>query len=152
MVTNIETGETFLGKGSHFDVTSITIENLIAGVVIADDTIVTEAKVNETIMSNIKFGLLKGETPFMGESITVKRSEIFTSTIASSRLEDTATFLLLEEKIPTELFRPICIPPPRYVEKMIKPNNCQGDPLQTITKVRTFYISAPEIPVQFSPG
>ena len=108
-----------------------------SGVVIADDTVVTDIKLQESVMpgNNIKFGLLGEDKHHMGESIVVTKEEVFSSKIASSRLEDNTLFLVLGDKIPKKLLRPICIPPKRYVEKMVKPTSCKGDMMQTITKV-----------------
>ena len=112
---------------------------IVLGVVIADDTVVTDIKLHEIVTagSNTTFKIFSQEKHGMGETLAVSKAEVFSSTVVSSNLQkDRMLFLLLKDKIPKDIFRPICIPPPRYVEKMIKPTSCHGEMLQTITKVK----------------
>ena len=109
--------------------------DIVAGVVIAEDTVVTDvtAKNNINDPSSLKFGILDS-LHIIGES-SFSRSEIFSSGVASIKSQANTLFLVLKNKIPKELFRPICIPPARYLEKMVKPTSCQENKAQTITKV-----------------
>ena len=105
------------------------------GVVIADDTVVTEIGAQENIedFRALKFGILSSDF-VLGET-SVARDEIFSSSIHSLKVRDNMVLLVLNKKIPNGLFRPICIPPLRYLEKMVKPISCEGDKARTITKV-----------------
>ena len=112
---------------------------IVLGVVIADDTVVTDIKLHEIVTagSNTTFTIFSQEKHGMGETIAVSKTEVFSTTVVSSNLQkDRMLFLLLKDKIPKDIFRPICIPPPRYLEKMVKPTSCRGEMLQTITKVK----------------
>merc|ERR1712202_59743 len=82
-------------------------------------------------------GISNREAPMLGEMRASKKDEIFSSSTAGYTMqEDRMMFLLLINEIPENIYRPICLPPPRYVEKMVKPSSCSGDMQQTVTKVR----------------
>ena len=110
------------------------------GVVITEDTVVTETGAQENIQDfrALKFGILSSDF-VLGET-SVARDEVFSSSIHSLKVRDNMVLLVLNKKIPNGLFRPICIPPLRYLEKMVKPISCEGDKARTITKVSIFFL------------
>ena len=63
---------------------------------------------------------------------------MFESPVLESRLEQNLVlFLVLENRIPAEVFRPVCLPPRNYVKKMVKSHTCSNSRPQKMTKVHS---------------
>lgn len=59
----------------------------------------------------------------------------------STDMDDLKMFNLLDP-IPEEMFRPVCLPPPGYISRMVKPSSCQkgGGKLLKVRQVLYSYI------------
>ena len=56
--------------------------------------------------------------------------------VASSRFEGGKVLVVtLAEKIPSEQFRPVCLPPKGYVEKMVLSQSCKNGIHKKLTEV-----------------
>ena len=97
-----------------------------AGVVLSDDTIVTDASVAPSMTD------AEAEFEF---SLGFHDPE-FISPLLSSRLDSSNVLVVtLAEKIPPSIFRPVCVPPKNYINKMVKSKSCKERREQKITQV-----------------
>ena len=98
---------------------------IVAGVVIADDTIVIEASLAPILRDaevNFEFRLF--------------HDPAFRSPILTYQLDSSSTLIAtLAHKIPPASFQPVCIPPKDYVNKMVKSKSCKRRQEQMITQV-----------------
>ena len=96
--------------------------NLFSGIVIAEKTVVTDSKLVAAI---------QGSEAFFNFTVGA-----FTIPVASSKFEGGKVLVVtLAEEIPSEQFRPVCLPPKGYVEKMVLSQSCQDGIHKKITEV-----------------
>merc|ERR1712007_173030 len=110
----------WLGK-----VTDTTTGSTKIGVVLSDDTIVTDAAFFSTMRdseANFEFRLFHDPD--------------YKSSILSSRLDSSKVLVAtLAQKIPPSIFQPVCVPPKNYINKMVKSKSCEEHRDQKITQV-----------------
>ena len=101
---------------------------IIAGVVLSDDTIVTDASFASSMRD--------AEAEF---TFSLHHAD-FSSTLKSSQLDSSNILVAtLSKKIPSSSFRPVCVPPQNYVNKMVKSQSCKKTREQKITEVRPYH-------------
>ena len=92
------------------------------------DTIVTDAMLASSMTdaeANFEFSLIHDPD--------------FTSTVLSSQLDSSNVLVVtLAKKIPPSSFRPVCVPPKDYINKMVKSKSCKEGREQKITQVMFF--------------
>ena len=99
---------------------------IIAGVVLSDDTIVTDASFASSMRD--------AEAEF---TFSLHHADDFNSPLKSSQLDSSNILVAtLSKKIPSSSFRPVCVPPQNYVNKMVKSQSCKKTREQKITQVR----------------
>ena len=96
--------------------------------VLSDDTIVTDASLAPSMTD--------AEAQF---EFSLFHDTDFVSPLLSSRLDSSNVLVVtLAEKIPPSSFRPVCVPPRNYINKMVKSKSCKERREQKITQVRFF--------------
>ena len=92
---------------------------------IADDTIVIDASMAASISDS--------EEHF---EFSLFHDPAFRSPILSSHLDSSKVLVAtLAKKIPPSSFRPVCVPPKDYVNKMVRSKSCKERQEQMITQV-----------------
>ena len=84
----------------------------------AADVVVTDPAIQDVPHDRLLFSLVTG----------------FTSTIASVTNKEKLLALVLQQPIPPDQFRPVCVPPEHYVTKIVKTASC-GDENPELLKV-----------------
>ena len=101
-----------------------------AGVVLSDDTIVTDASLAPSMTD--------AEAEF---EFSLFHDPDFISPLLSSRLDSSNVLVAtLAKKIPPSSFRPVCVPPKDYINKMVKSKSCKESREQKITQVLFFIL------------
>ena len=101
----------------------------ISGVVVASDTVTSDGSlhIRPVLEDKLEFVLTKSGN-------TIHRSGVKD---ISTNMDGLKMFNLLDP-IPEEMFRPVCLPPPGYISRMVKPSSCQegGGKLLKVRGVR----------------
>ena len=91
----------------------------------SDNTVVTDASLHESMRdaeANFVFSLLHDPD--------------FISPLLTSRLDSSNVLVVtLAQRIPASSFRPVCVPPNNYINKMVKSKSCKDRREQMITQV-----------------
>ena len=105
----------------------------LLGVVIAPDIVTSDSSLHSLPVpeDKLEFVLIQGGN-------RVHRSGVKN---ISTNMEGLKMFNLLDP-IPEEMFRPVCLPPPGYISRMVKPSSCQkgGGKLLKVRQVLYSYI------------
>ena len=104
----------------------------ILGVVVASDIVTSDSSLHSLQVPDDQLEFV----------LTTNGTTIHSSGVKDipTNMESLKMFNLLDP-IPEEIFRPVCLPPPGYISRMVKPGSCQkgGGKLLKVRQVTCSY-------------